>query len=252
MCTDRFFQNQDYIEYIRLLFDLHRAISEGWDETQSGEMLRERMDKPGSRLSSDEIDSVGRIAADFYSLTDAPFYTFSPMTAEQLADLQPVFQHQNSTEFHNALELLRKHAGSIPPASLAYLRGKVWMEAREHRIAAAFLERATELDPHNANFRYMALHALWNADPPAATQMAEVILAKWQQHPPRLVLKALDVQLQLIRAKSNGHTRKELKSFVPMFEDSIIRFETSGEEEVEGDPDLLGRSFSHLDYCQHG
>jgi hypothetical protein len=125
MRTDRFLQNQDYIEYIRLLFDLNRAISEGWDETQPGEILRERMDGPGSRLSSDEIDSVSGIAADFYSLTDAPSYTSSPLTAEKLADLQPVFQHQNSTEFHSALELLRKHAGSIPPASLAYLRGKV-------------------------------------------------------------------------------------------------------------------------------
>jgi hypothetical protein len=252
MCTDRFFQNQDYSEYIRLLFDLHRAISEGWDETESGEMLRERMDEPGSRLSRDEIDSVSRIAADFYSLTDAPSYSCSPLTAVQLADLQPVFQHQNLTEIHIALELLRNHGGSIPPASLAYLRGKIWMEAREYRIAAAFLERATELDPNNANFRYMALHALWIADPPAGTRMAEVILAKWQRHPPRLVLKALDVQLQFIRAKSNGHTRRELESFVPMFEDSIIRFETSGEEEVEGDPNLLRRSFSHLDYCQHG
>ena len=249
MREGRFFDNQDYVEYVRLLFDLHRAISEGWDETQSGEALRERMDEPGSRLSSDEIASVSGIAADFYSLTDAQPGALSPMTAEELTDLQPVFQHQNSRESHKALELLRNHAGSIPPASLAYLRGKFWMEAGEYQIGAAFLERASELDPDNANFRYMALHALLKANSTSAMQMAQAILLNWEQQSPRLVLKSLDVLLQLIRAESTDHAHQELKSFIPIFQNSIFRFETSGE--ADNEPSLVVSAINHLDYCQH-
>ena len=249
MLDDRFFRNPSYIDYIRLLFDLHRAIAEGWDETEKGEALRDRMDEPGSRLTSDETASISGISADFYSLTDTPSSALSPMTADALSDLQPIFHPQQSGDFHRAFELLREHAGSIPPASLAYCRGKIWMEAGEHQIAASFLERASDLDPHNANFRYRALHALWKANPTSAIQMAQAILSNWEQHPPRLVLKSLDVLVQLIRAESNDHTHPELKSFIPIFQNSIFRFETSGE--VENDPSLLASAINHLDFCQH-
>ena len=249
MLEQRFFLNQHYIEYVRLLFELHKAISEGWDESEKGETLRERMDEPGSQLSSDEIASVNGIAADFYSLTDPPSSATPAMSANTWTALQSVFQPQYSSVFHKAFALLREHAGSIPPASLAYLRGKLWTEVGENRIAAAFLERASDLDPHNTNFRYRALHALWKANSGSAKEMAQAILSNWEQHPPRLVLKALDVLLQFIRAESKDHTRKEVKSFIPIFEHSIFQFETSGE--VESEPDLLVKSFSHLDYCQH-
>ena len=251
MSKEHFFYNRDYIAYVRLLFELHRAIFEGWDETKAGEALRDRLDEPGNRLSSDEIASVSAIAADFYSLTDAPSHTHSPMTAQDLADLQPVFQHRDTKQFHEALELLRKHAASIPPASLAYMRGRIWMEAKEHKIAAAFLKRASDLDPSNANFRYMALHALSNASPASAIKLAQANLSNWQQHPPRLVLKSLDVLMQSIRAQSAVGTPQELHSYIPIFKDSIFQFETSGEAEPETDPDLLDNSFNHLAYLQH-
>ncbi len=72
MLEGHFFHNPDYMEYIRSLFHLHVALAEGWDETDEGEALRERMERPGSRLSSDEITSLSGISADLYSLTDAP------------------------------------------------------------------------------------------------------------------------------------------------------------------------------------
>lgn len=123
------------------------------------------------------------------------------------------------------------------------------MEAGEHQIAAAFLERASELEPDNANFRYMALHALDKADANSAIQMAQAILRNREQHPPRLVLKALDVLIQSIRAEAADHPHDELKSFIPIIQNSIFRFETSGE--VENDPSLLISAISHLNYCQH-
>jgi hypothetical protein len=248
MLEDRFFHNPHYIDYVRLLFDLHKAISEGWDETESGEALRGRMDEPGSWLSSDEVASVSGIAADFYSMVDAPPIVIPPLTTDALTALQTVFQPRKSKDLHGALELLRKYAGSIPAAGLAYWRGKIWMEAEEYPIAAAFLKRASELDPHNANFRYMFLHALWMANPASAIQMAQAILLDWEQHSPRLVLKSLDVLLQSIRAESKDHADLELKSFIPIFQNSIFRFETSGE--VENDPSLLASSINHLAFLR--
>jgi tetratricopeptide (TPR) repeat protein len=249
MLEDRLFHNSDYFDYIRLLFDLHRAIAEGWDETEKGEALRDRMDVPGSRLTSDERASLSGISADFYSLTDTVFSDLSPMTPDALSDLQLIFEPQQSREFHRALEVLRKHARSVPPASLAYLRGKIWMEAGEHQIAAAFLERASELDPHNANFRYMALHEMSKANPASAERMAHAILADWEQQSPRLVLKSLDLLLNSIRAHSTDRSQSELKSFIPIFQNSILQFETTGE--AENDPSLLVSSINNLDYCQH-
>ncbi len=122
------------------------------------------------------------------------------------------------------------------------------MEAAEHMIAAAFLQRASELEPSNANYRYLALHALSKANPASAMQMAQAILLNWEQQRPRLVLKSLDVLLQLIRAESKDHINQELKSFIPIFQDSIFRFETSGD--AENDPPLLDRSISHLDFLR--
>ena len=92
----RFFHNPDYMEYVRLLFDLHAALAEGRDETDEGEALRERMDQSGSRLLSDEIASLSGIAADFYSLADEPPTEVSPMTADVLTDLEPILKPRKS------------------------------------------------------------------------------------------------------------------------------------------------------------
>src|SRR5262249_45122292 len=87
------------------------------------------------------------ISADFYSLTREPPKEVSPITAEVLADLDLARKARASRDFTQALELLRKHAGELPPASLAYLRGRVWLEAGEPALAVMFLRRASELDP---------------------------------------------------------------------------------------------------------
>src|SRR5438128_7417532 len=122
----RFFDNPDFIEYVRLLATLHVAIKEGWDETAEGEALRERMDNPGSRLSREEVASLNGISADFYSLMDDPSaegtlgateshdsFTASaevpPITAEATTDLEAARQARESKDFNTALELFRKH-----------------------------------------------------------------------------------------------------------------------------------------------
>ena len=115
----------------------------------------------------DEIVSLNGISADFYSLTDEALATLLPITGDVMADLDQAVQAREAREFDTALRLLRTHSQHIPPASAAYLRGRIWMAAGEYRIASAFLQRASELDPENSNFKYVALYALSLADPSA-------------------------------------------------------------------------------------
>jgi hypothetical protein len=55
MSEGKFFDNPDFVAYVRSLRDLHAAIRAGTDESEQGERIRDQMDDPGSRLSPDEI-----------------------------------------------------------------------------------------------------------------------------------------------------------------------------------------------------
>jgi hypothetical protein len=72
MSTGRFFENPDFVTYVRLLRDLHAAIRAGTGESEEGERIRDQMDDPGSRLSPEEIARVQEISSEFYSLADLP------------------------------------------------------------------------------------------------------------------------------------------------------------------------------------
>jgi hypothetical protein len=157
MANAEFFDNPDFLKYVRLLHELHTAIREGKDESAEGERIRDQMDEPASRLSSDEIDSVHGISGDFYSVTDPLPTVILPRTAEVNDDLAEASTARASKDFNHALDLLRRRASFLEPADLAYLRGRIWIEAGEDRIASLFLERAAELDPGNPNFGSIAL-----------------------------------------------------------------------------------------------
>jgi hypothetical protein len=157
MSKGKFFDNPDFLAYVRLLRDLHTAIREGTDESEEGERIRDMMDEPGSRLSSDEITGVQGISADFYSLTDRPSEVIEPRTAEVEEDLAEVMRARAAGNFPRALDLLRRRAEFLDPAALAFQRAQIWREAGEDSIAALFLERAIELDPGNPNYRSVVL-----------------------------------------------------------------------------------------------
>src|SRR3954454_20541918 len=133
-----FFTNPDFLQYVRLLSELHRLIQEGTDETPEGEALRDRMNDPGSRLSSDEIASVNGFSADFYSVAASSTGPVLPQTDEVQADLRSALDAGDRRDFRRAMELLRKHAAHINPAVLSYVMGSIWGEAGEDQIAVQF------------------------------------------------------------------------------------------------------------------
>src|SRR2546423_14326959 len=115
MSQRTFFNNPDFLLYVRLLSELHPLIRAGRDETPEGEALRDRMDDPGSRLSSDETVSVNAISADFYSLAASSTGPVLPQIDEVNADLRSALDARDRRDFSRALDLLRKRAAYIKP-----------------------------------------------------------------------------------------------------------------------------------------
>ena len=63
MRDPRFSDNPAFRQYVRLLYELHIAIKEGWDETKAGEAIRDRMDGLGSDFSGEEVAALNGISA---------------------------------------------------------------------------------------------------------------------------------------------------------------------------------------------
>ncbi|HET6883729.1 MAG TPA: hypothetical protein VFI31_26480 [Pirellulales bacterium] len=139
-----FFDNPDFISYVRLLGELHRLIQQGRDEGPEGDDLRDRMDAPGERLSREEVVAAKGIAADFYSLVETR--DLLPADAPHPDDLvRAVARERESRRFLEALELARRCESVLPPARLAELRATIWQAANEPRIAQMFFEGAARL-----------------------------------------------------------------------------------------------------------
>lgn len=204
MLRAEFFDNPDYLEYARFLHDLHAFIREGTDESAEAEHIREQMDEPGSRLSQREIASVQGISADFYSLTEPPSEAIPAPSRKAIDEIAESMQARDSKDFPRALDLLRRHAVHLKPAALASLRGRIWMEAKEFRIASLFLERAAELEPSNPNYRSVALHSLFLADPEKAKKRAKEITENADDMPPSLVLIACQIRFLETQAVADG------------------------------------------------
>jgi hypothetical protein len=152
MSTKQFFDNPAFREYVRSLFELHVLIRRGADETPAGEVLRDRMDGPGGRLSEEEREAVAEISADFYSLGEAPQRSPVARSAAVQEDLRAANEAGRRGDFLAALRLLRRQEEVLESAELAYLRGTVWRELGEYRIATEFFQRAAECNPTLASY----------------------------------------------------------------------------------------------------
>jgi enoyl-CoA hydratase/carnithine racemase len=150
MIAKTFFDNPDFVSYVRLLGELHRLIQQGRDEEPEGDDLRDRMDAPGERLSREELAAVKGIAADFYSLAETR--DVLPADAARAEDLvRAVARERESGRLPEALELARQCEGVLPPVRLAEVRAAIWQAANEPKIAQMFFEGAAHLQrrPHS-------------------------------------------------------------------------------------------------------
>ena len=62
MVNNQFADNPDYVTYERLLVEIDRLIADGKGDNEEAEAVRDQMDPPWYRLSSEETDHIGSLS----------------------------------------------------------------------------------------------------------------------------------------------------------------------------------------------
>ena len=121
------------------------------------------------------------------------------------------------------------------------------MMAGEDQIALQFFRRASQLDPSNSSCTYLVLRQLSKVDMQAARREAQQVLANEGDHSTEVVLEAAGIIFQSTLEQPDHETRPVCESLIPIFEQSIVRLETSGEGSTR--PLLLAMAFSFTASC---
>ncbi len=230
MIAPSYFRNPEFCEYVRLLVRLHEFISENTDETTHAELLRERMDLCSENLSDDEVRILSGIAGDVYSLHEQ--YKLDPTRQQQMQEQKMrAVKLIQAGDFNEALAILRDIRFAILPHDLAYLRGRVFSEAGMHDVAWRFFQRASQLNPQNANLKFTELETLNRFDSQAAMVAANMIVNTEANHAATVRLKAAQILLNLTGSKDSIYARNEL---IPLLERVIVDLESgsSGLEQL--------------------
>ncbi|MBL8819393.1 MAG: hypothetical protein JNL58_25400 [Planctomyces sp.] len=245
--NNQFFFNPMFRKYLSLLRNLHELIRNGIDETVEGEALRDSMDGPAASLTSEEIDCLNGISADFYSLAPDFHHTPAPKTAEVDSFIRESFDARNHNDYASSITLLRKAQRHLELWQLSYVRGSILLEAGEPLAASDFFLRAADLYPSNTNFRVMWLTALAKGNPAAAKNESSRILGSPSGFPPKLVYKAADIAFAATRELEPGLASRQTEELIPVFEETILRLKISGEGTE--DPSVLAGAISLLGFC---
>ena len=59
---NKFSGSPDYVTYERLLVEIDRLIADGKGDNEEAEAVRDQMDTPWYRLSSEETDHIGSLS----------------------------------------------------------------------------------------------------------------------------------------------------------------------------------------------
>jgi hypothetical protein len=161
MTNSQSHENPAYLEYLRLLVQLHALIADGKSETDDADLVRDEMDTPWAKLSQAEADRLGGLSADLYMLTDEEIFERTEpaeRTRERIGpDLETAWQGR---EWDRMLALLRRGPDFLRNDQLAYLRGRCWLAFGHPEIATLFFEKALRLRPEEPMYRLAALEPL--------------------------------------------------------------------------------------------
>src|SRR5690349_2466610 len=114
----------NYRAYVRGLRDLHRLAVAGQEESPEAERIRDAMDAPWEALSDVERTRAGGLSADLYSLSEPLTGPEQEWGSQAQAGLAAVLTAQDKGDWDEALELLRRHAHSLAPDLVHFLRGR--------------------------------------------------------------------------------------------------------------------------------
>lgn len=186
-------QTPVYREMVSGLLRLHRYTAEGRDKSPEYHELCATMEGYWGQLTAVEMERLGGLSEDLYTVSDPPREELEPMTAQGQAEFTAAHEARARGDWDTALALLRKLDKIVPPAILAYLRGTIWEGLDEKQVAVVFHERAWGLDSDNQALQAAFLNVLKWTDGKRALALAEPILAESGMLDPHLVVQAAEV-----------------------------------------------------------
>jgi tetratricopeptide (TPR) repeat protein len=188
----RFADNPAYVEYERLLKELHALIAAGDGQGPKAEAIRDAMDAPSSHLNRAEIIRLKGLSADLYMLQGKEVLSAGRRLG--LHELESELSHFRQWNSWDAvLGLLRQRSSDVPDALVAVTRARAYAELGHADTALLFLDYAFNANPEDPDYRALRLMLLLDAGRhDEATRAAETILLS-KGASPNLVFAAADV-----------------------------------------------------------
>jgi tetratricopeptide (TPR) repeat protein len=220
------FESQSFRLVAQGLLALHKLIEAGQSESAEAEAVRDAMDLPLKALSQPEKERARWLSEDLYSIS-APSVThpLKELTNQAQHQIDEFYEARRNHEWDRALDLLRSCQQSLSPHLVSYLRGSIWLEAGNSDVATEFFKHASKLEPTNANYRSIYLHALSKSDPKAAIVLAEQVLADPEIHAPVVVARAADIRFREARSTADALSGPMNRELIPILERNLARLE---------------------------
>ena len=158
---------QDKMSYRKVLEGLlrmHELSAAGAHETDEIKRLRDAIDEPYSELSAEEREIIEGLSADLFDIENIACEPANDHVPEGDHAMAAAVQAQNSGNYEGALKLLRQSKPQ-PESRIAFLRGRIWSERGEPKVALLFFNHAAKLDPENDEYRARARDSVIRANP---------------------------------------------------------------------------------------
>lgn len=201
-----------YLDYQRMLIELHAMIAAGTGDSDEAMDLRALMDGPEARLTESEMSQLDALSGDL-SMIHGREIPDPEVVARVRASNVPLFLAGafRDSEWQRVLELLRTDVSSfLKPDQIAYMRSRAHESLEELAAATAFMDEALRRNPHSTRYGALAMELLWkNGRHDEAYLRAKTFLAK-PLTPAALVLTAGGI---LSRLAQEAHPPKDLSIF---------------------------------------
>jgi hypothetical protein len=147
----KFVGNPYYVEYERLLRELHRLIAEGRGDTEEADLIRDDMDVPERKLSREEQDRLDGLSADLYMLQEDE--VFEPVDPDERTTQRLGVELKSAWDrgdWETVLKLLRKGPAFLSQDRIAYMRAKAYEELGHLETSRLFREYAARINPESS------------------------------------------------------------------------------------------------------
>ena len=146
MNIEKLAMSDNYRVAVRGLRELHRQDVAGLQQSGEADEIRDEMDVPWAKLTEAERSRLRGLSEDLYSVAEqspvgSPLKSLDSRSIDLLRDLNESIE--SSESWDQAFQELRTIADAFHPASLSYVRGRLWNEAGDAETATIFLDHAS-------------------------------------------------------------------------------------------------------------